>query len=218
MSIRGGLAELRDRAVTASSSGIQVRPVNGARRIGQGSTSQLAQNWRWQGSMWKAISPSRSRLRMTRRSNALPNSCASSTRPELRHDEVRVDVGEPARADGAQEVDADDAGHEVGVDGVHDASAGATVSSSSSRPPAAWRTRPRPVQIRLRPTSAATSGSSHGRPVSSTRQRPTAVATLVQKSVRTCVPSATRVSESMLAAGLQQVPCRAPRWRGRRRW
>ena len=69
------------------------------------------------------------------------------------------------------------------------------MSSSSSRPPAAWRTRRQPVHMRLRATSAATTGSSQARPVRRTRMRPTTMPTLVQKSESTCWPSATRVSE-----------------------
>ena len=44
-------------------------------------------------------------------------------------------------------------------------------SSSSSRPPAAWRTRRKPVHMRLSATTAATTGSSQARPVSADEEQ-----------------------------------------------
>src|SRR5262249_41688265 len=69
-----------------------------------------------------------------------------------------------------------------------------TLSSSSSRPPAAWRTSRPPVTARFTPTAAAASGSSQAIPVRRTSISPTKTPRLVQKSDSTCLPSPTTPS------------------------
>ena len=131
-------------------------------------------------------------------------------RPELRHDEVGVDVGEAPRAHGAQVVHANDARF-----ARRRCRARRSSGAAARCPPrrAARRRHgaraARPVQARLTPTSAATSGSSQTMPVSRTSSRPTTTPALVQKSERTCLPSATSVSECVAAPGADEESAEA---------